>query len=67
MKLVRQAILCASDTSLEPISDREGGRQYSDVTDSSKGVTPGFKSARHTCKNWTEVRAWMEVNRPTDR
>ncbi|KEF51945.1 uncharacterized protein A1O9_11935 [Exophiala aquamarina CBS 119918] len=64
---VRQAILCASDTSLEAISERESGLQYPDVMSNSEGSTPGFKSARHTCKNWSEVRAWIELNRPDDR
>jgi len=67
VSIVRQAVLCASDMSLEVISDRESGHQYPDVSSSEKGITAGFKSARHMCKNWVEVRAWIEVNRPVDR
>ncbi|KIX97667.1 uncharacterized protein Z520_06445 [Fonsecaea multimorphosa CBS 102226] len=65
---VRQALLCAADTTLEPTRD---GGAFSPLNVNGphhyvghqKTVMSGSASALHTCKNWTAVRSWIEENR----
>ena len=61
---LRQALLCAADTTLEPT-----GKDVSFIdthSDQGKQQSPhmglGFVAARHTCRNYTQIREWMEAN-----
>ena len=49
---IRQHILCAADTTLEPRT--QGG----------KGVIPG-EGVAHTCRDWKQVESWTEERHST--
>ncbi|ETW74628.1 hypothetical protein HETIRDRAFT_144814 [Heterobasidion irregulare TC 32-1] len=51
---IRQHILCAADTTLEPREEEAG----------SKGVIPG-EGVAHTCRDWTQVDSWTEIRHRT--
>ncbi len=63
---VRQALLCAADTTLEPTGN--GGvstsveQHYVGHQTLVEKPSAVFESALHTCKNWTAVRNWIEEN-----
>ncbi|KIW94750.1 uncharacterized protein Z519_04727 [Cladophialophora bantiana CBS 173.52] len=66
---VRQALLCAADTTLEPT--RDGGvvsvpdspHRYVGHQKMVDDRSSGLPAALHTCKNWTAVKVWIEENR----
>ncbi|EXJ65414.1 hypothetical protein A1O7_01755 [Cladophialophora yegresii CBS 114405] len=59
---VRQAVLCAADTTLEPTSEPPGQSQhYGNAGTSGENVNAGAAQL-HTCKNWTAVKRWVEEN-----
>ncbi|EXJ71016.1 uncharacterized protein A1O5_06009 [Cladophialophora psammophila CBS 110553] len=66
---VRQALLCAADTTLEPT--RDGGvvsvpdspHHYVGHQKMVDDRSSGSQAALHTCRNWTAVKAWIEENR----
>ena len=51
---LRNAVMCAADTTLEPREEEEG----------SKGVIPG-EGVAHTCRDWTQVDNWTEIRHRT--
>lgn len=55
---VRQALLCAADTTLEPTGD-DSDMYLHEMNDAEFG----FATARHMCRNYTEVLHWIEANR----
>jgi hypothetical protein len=58
--VVRQAILCTADTTLEPT--HHGGPNelaLEDRNDDESTLAPASRS----CRNWTQVKAWIEDNR----
>lgn len=65
LRLVRQALLCAADTTLEPIGNR--GALYPSLADavrrSGDGTDHASGESLHTCKDWSAVKTWMEDNR----
>lgn len=62
---VRQALLCAADTTLEPTGDDTVlvDTEPDPVVHRTHYVDVGFASARHTCRNYTEIQEWMEANK----
>ncbi|OAP55007.1 hypothetical protein AYL99_10707 [Fonsecaea erecta] len=66
---VRQALLCAADTTPEPT--RDGGvvsspnspHHYVGHQKTVGNRSGESQSALHSCKNWTAVRTWIEENR----
>ena len=63
---VRQALLCAADTTLEP-TDNGGASTSGELSNHYVGdqivVDKPDSGALHTCKNWTAVKNWIEENR----
>jgi hypothetical protein len=78
LDLVRQALLCSADATLEPItaSGKHGhggstSTQHGDTDASAEGknrievalnMGSGFTTALHICRHWTAVKAWIEEN-----
>lgn len=61
---VRQALLCAADTTLEPTGDDTVTLDTEpDLALHQTHMDMGFASARHTCRNYTEIQEWMEANK----
>ncbi|ETI26966.1 hypothetical protein G647_10065 [Cladophialophora carrionii CBS 160.54] len=64
---VRQAVLCAADTTLEPttlqdgMAPRDQAQRYGHEATSGAHVNPRAATL-HTCKNWTAVKRWIEEN-----
>ncbi|OCT45940.1 hypothetical protein CLCR_00494 [Cladophialophora carrionii] len=65
---VRQAVLCAADTTLEPTTLQDGMAPHDDQAqryghEATSGANVNLGAAPlHTCKNWTAVKRWIEEN-----
>jgi hypothetical protein len=61
---LRQAVLCAADTTLEPTSLSDGvSSHHMDEASANANAKVDLGAAPlHTCKNWTAVKRWIEEN-----